>query len=128
MDRYSRMESIASMDSVKGFKENAGLCPHCGFSGHMGKPRKESLTAADDYSDSISERRQELREALGPRYPQKDTYVYVQDFGLDWVIYEVSGNGMDSCTYYQAPYSVMDNGDLTVGAPFEVRQTWTPVS
>jgi len=92
----------------------------------MDKPKKSSMAAADDYSDSYNEVREELNGQLSSRYPSDNFWVSIVDFGTDWVIYRVEDSTYD-CTYYQAPYSNTDNG-LSIGSPVEVHQVWTPVS
>jgi hypothetical protein len=121
MDRFERLNSVATMDSVTSERAAAAKCPQCGYTGVMSKPDKKSMMAG---LDSFNEIREELRSLLSERYGTKDTYVYVQDFGTDWVVFEVSG--MDGCDYYSAPYQNTDNG-LSVGAAVEVHQVWAPV-
>lgn len=107
------------------------MCPSCGYIGTMKKPskaKKKKVMSAGAYSDSYSNRRTDLNEAISQRYPSKDTYVYISDFGADWAVYGVSGHNMDTTEYWQCPYSVMDNGEVSLGAAFEVEQTWAPVA
>lgn len=54
-----------------------------------------------------------------------EPWVYIDDLGDDWAVYSLWDG--DDWDYYQIEYTVTD-GVFTLESPFEVEQTWTPMT
>lgn len=88
------------------------------------------LVAAGGRDLSANDKRERLNTALTDRFAGPDTYVWIRDFGDDWVVYELEGP--DGCVNYRLGYTVdkADNVTLDPGTPepVEVRTTYEPAS
>lgn len=78
---------------------------------------------------SANDKRERLRTLLVEAYGGEDTWVWVRDFGDDWVVYEVETDG--DIANYRIGYQVDDSDNLTLtGEPeeVEVRTQYEPVN
>lgn len=79
---------------------------------------------------STNDKRERLYNLLTERFGGEDTWIWIRDFGDDWVVFEVE-TPEDGCTTYRLGYTATDDDTVTIdsGDPeeVEVRTEYKPV-
>lgn len=79
---------------------------------------------------SAEETRDLLRNALRSALEGENRWIWVRDFGDDWVVFEDEGSGAPDPGYFRCSYSLSDAGEVALGDAIKVMQhtEWLPAA
>jgi len=80
-----------------------------------------ALRAAPPGKQSYWDIAADLRDAIESQLSTMvgaDVWIWIEDFGADWVVYATYGDG--KCNYFQIAYSIAEDGAVSLGSAFPV--------